>query len=220
MQITEIYQRYKIMPQLQEHQLRVAAVAKIICDHLRAKVETDTIITACLLHDMANIIKFDLSPEVTAKLVPQVLKDGQLEYWQGVQQEFIQKYGLDEHKASIEIAKELGLNGQVLKCIENIDFAKALENVQNEELEPKICDYADLRVGPKGILSIKERLEEGRERYKDRTEKWIAAEKWGELNHACLTVERQIFALASIRPEDITDESVKLVIEELKAYKI
>ena len=60
MTILEIYEKYKIMPQLQEHQLRVASVAKTICDHLLVPVHTDHVVSVCLLHDMGNILKFDL----------------------------------------------------------------------------------------------------------------------------------------------------------------
>ena len=61
MNIFNIYAKYKIPPQLQTHQLRVAAVAKTICEHLWPKLsDMRTIISTCLVHDMGNIIKFDL----------------------------------------------------------------------------------------------------------------------------------------------------------------
>ncbi len=58
--ISEIYEEYKIMPNLREHQLRVAAVAAQICDNFNKPLNKKEIITACLLHDMGNIIKFKL----------------------------------------------------------------------------------------------------------------------------------------------------------------
>ena len=69
MTILEIYEKYKIMPQLRTHMLRVAAVGKIVCDAVNEKVKqnrgefvnTKNVVTACLLHDMGNIIKFDLN---------------------------------------------------------------------------------------------------------------------------------------------------------------
>ena len=39
MKISEIYEKYKIMPNLQEHMLRVAGVASIICDNFSKKIE-------------------------------------------------------------------------------------------------------------------------------------------------------------------------------------
>ena len=40
MKIIDIYKKYSIPPQLQLHQLRVASVAKLICDNLTIPVET------------------------------------------------------------------------------------------------------------------------------------------------------------------------------------
>jgi len=57
--ITEIYEHYNIPPWLQEHMLRVSAVSSIICDQLGDKVRKHEVVSACLLHDMGNIIKFD-----------------------------------------------------------------------------------------------------------------------------------------------------------------
>ena len=37
--ITEIYKEYKIMPNLQMHQYRVAAVAMQICESLNIKID-------------------------------------------------------------------------------------------------------------------------------------------------------------------------------------
>ncbi len=56
---SEIYAEYRLMPNLKQHQFRVAAVAEIICKNLSEVVDKDNIILACLYHDMGNIIKFD-----------------------------------------------------------------------------------------------------------------------------------------------------------------
>ena len=40
------------MPGLQLHQLRVAAVGKLICEHLKKPVRTKDVVVACLFHDM------------------------------------------------------------------------------------------------------------------------------------------------------------------------
>ena len=55
---TQIYEKYKIIPFLVMHQLRVAAVAEMICDSLSMSIDKDNIVRACTLHDMFNIVKF------------------------------------------------------------------------------------------------------------------------------------------------------------------
>jgi hypothetical protein len=216
--ILEVYKTYKIMPQLQQHQLRVAAVAKQVCDNIDQQVNRADIITACLLHDMGNIIKFDL--QKTIQVSQGLIKQEELGYWQDVKDEFIQTYGQNEHKASLQIAKDLGASANVINYISNIDFGAAIENAKKTQLEPKICDYADLRISPDGVVSIVGRLEDGKKRYKDHPERWVTDDKWEVLKNACLENERQIFAHLQIKPTDITDKSIQPIIEQLKEYEI
>ena len=78
------------MPNLREHQLRVASVAAQICDNFFEPLNKKDIVTACLLHDMGNIIKFNLN------YFPELIKPEGIEYWQKVQNEYKKKYGNDE----------------------------------------------------------------------------------------------------------------------------
>jgi 5'-deoxynucleotidase YfbR-like HD superfamily hydrolase len=87
------------MQNLQDHQLRVAAVASIICDSFDFLINKEKIIKVCLLHDMGNIIKFQLD------YFPELNKPEGLEYWQNVQKEFIAKYGPNEHNATMKIMR-------------------------------------------------------------------------------------------------------------------
>src|SRR3989344_1397907 len=118
MKIIEIYKKYKIPPNLQEHQLRVAAVALTICDNFNSEIDKDSVIKAALLHDMGNIIKFDLSK------FPEFLEPEGIEYWKRVKEEFRKKYGEDEHNATYEIAKEIGVNKFAFEIIQGYGFSK------------------------------------------------------------------------------------------------
>lgn len=61
MKIAEIYQKYKVPPNLQEHMLRVAAMAEIIANSWpNNSLDREILLLACLTHDMGNILKFDL----------------------------------------------------------------------------------------------------------------------------------------------------------------
>src|SRR3989344_5728607 len=145
----EIYTAYKIMPSLQLHQLRVAAVGKLICEHLKNPVRTEDVVVACLFHDMGNIVKFELG------YLPEFLEPEGLAYWQNVQREYKQKYsGADQHAANEAIARELGLSEEVISCIAAVSFSKVGEVLRSESFEKKVCKYADSRVGPDGVLSL------------------------------------------------------------------
>ena len=143
--ISEIYKKYKIMPSLQLHQLRVAAVAKLVGENMNVEINLDGLIKACLLHDMGNIIKFKLD------LFPEFLKPEGLSYWEDVKQEFVYKYGNDEHTATYKIAEEIGLNSREMEILKSIGFSKAIENLEHDDYTRKIACYSDHRVSPNGI---------------------------------------------------------------------
>jgi len=209
--VSEIYKKYKIMSALQEHQLRVASVASMICESL-PNINKQIVITACLFHDMGNIIKFDLS------YFPEFTEPEGLEYWEKVKKEYTENYGYDEHVATQEIAKEIGMQKKEINCLDSIGFSKLIERIDDRSLENKICCYADQRVGPHGVISIQERLNEGRKRYSGRTEKTIASDKFEVLASALQKLENQIFSTSSINPKNITDETIEPFMIQLKEY--
>ena len=77
--ILDIYDEYKIIPALQKHMLRVAAVASLICNNFNEPLPKNDIITACLLHDMPNILKFKWDSLL------EFLEPKGFHYWQNIQ---------------------------------------------------------------------------------------------------------------------------------------
>ena len=77
----EIYAEFKIMPNLQLHQLRVAAVGKLISEHFTVPVNVRDVVLACLFHDMGNILKFDLTQ------FPEFREPQGILYWEEVKKE-------------------------------------------------------------------------------------------------------------------------------------
>ena len=209
--ISQIYTEYKIMPNLQEHMLRVAAVASLICDNFDESLPKDDIITACLLHDMGNIIKFKLDA------FPEFLEPEGLSYWQKVKNEYVNKYGNNEYLASTTIAKELEVSDHILELIKAISFLDAPKHALGGDFSKKIVEYCDDRVNPFGIVSLEERFLDLRRRYMHRggnTPERQAFEK------AVRQMEKQIFAKCKIKPEDINDETARAVISRLKDFVI
>jgi HD superfamily phosphodiesterase len=212
--ITEIYEKYKIMSNLQLHQLRVAAVAKKISDNLVTQIDKAAVVEACLLHDMGNIIKFDLD------YFPQFLEPEGLEYWQKVKNEFIDKYGKDEHEATLEIVRGIGASRQVLECIDSIGFNKIKNSYFDGSIEQKVCNYSDMRVGPDGVVTIYERLTDGKKRYEHRKKYLVGGSVRKEILKELEELEDQILSKPKIQPSDITDESIEPLIKQLRTYEI
>jgi hypothetical protein len=203
--ILEIYEEYNLMPNLIEHQLRVTAVAQLVCENFQKDIDTSLVITTMLFHDMGNIIKFNLTK------FPQFCEPEGHDHWESVRQNFIQKYGEDEHEAHLKIARELGLSERVIELMDGVEFHKMLENYQDPDWEQKICAYADARVGPFGVLSLHDRLEEGRVRYEISPDD----ERWDLIN-AAEKMEEQIFENMPMHPSEINDETIKDVVNQLK----
>ena len=217
MKISEIYKNYKILPNLQLHQLRVAAVSKLIVQNISANIDSKEIISACLLHDMGNIIKFDL------KRFPEFLEPEGLEYWEKVQHEFITKYSDDEHSAHSKIAQEIGVETRVLELIDSVGFSQSKLLAISTDFSKKIVCYSDQRVGPFGILSLEERFADGATRTpknkinEDTKQRELFV---NESRAGFFKLEKQIFELCSISAENINDESVNSFLEELKSFEI
>jgi hypothetical protein len=215
--ILEIYEQYKIMPNLALHQLRVASVVKMILENLENTIILDKnkIITAALLHDMGNIIKFKL------EVFPEFVKPLGLEYWQNIQNEYFAKYGYNEHKATSIIAKEIGVSEEIIKLLEEFGDHGEFCNqaLESDEFEKKIVNYADVRVGPYGILSYHERMSDVKRRYAN-TKFLDTKESFETLFDCGREIENQIFANCKIKPEDINDEAIAPILEELKGFMV
>lgn len=211
--IIKIYNDFKIPPNLQLHQLRVAAVANLISDNMNIKVDTKEIISADLLHDMGNIIKFNF------ELFPEFLEPEGKDYWQSVKDEFIQKYGDDEHIATHIIAKELCISDRAFQILFAIGFSKSPQNASHSDFSIKIATYADNRVTPHGISSMEERIDDGRKRFKaQKNRKEEEKNNFEIYSEAMKDIENQIFKNCRIKKEGITNDAVLPYIENLKNF--
>jgi hypothetical protein len=218
MNILEVYKKYNIMPNLQEHQLRVGAVASVIYKSLTQEkfvgARHRDLLTACLLHDMGNIIKFKLGDL-------HFFGEEGIDFWEPVKQEFIKKYGSNEHVATISIARELNVPPSVFSVLENIGFSKSPKNLEEKVLVNMVACYSDQRVGPYGVLSLKERIEDGRKRFLSRvTDSNFRDEGFGIKVKALEDIEKLIFTNSTLKPSNINDKTIFEEIEVLKSFEI
>lgn len=210
----EIYEAYRIMPALQLHQLRVAAVAKLLCEHIEKPLDAEAVVLACLFHDMGNIIKSDLTK------FPEFRAEKGLPYWEEVKASFIEKYGKNAHEANVAIAKEIGLPTAAVSYIDGISFSNLEKIVASDSYEQKVCEYADTRVGPYGVLPLAERLEEARARYLESGKSYYTSEGFMALVQSAEELERQIAAESSIAMSAITDDAIRDSVEDLRNHPV
>jgi hypothetical protein len=218
MQINDIYKYYQIMPNLQMHMLRAAAVGTVIADYWKSdiKIDKEAITIMLLLHDMGNIIKFDLDR------FPKLLQEeyGRLNYWKNVQQFYLSKYGRSEHEATFLIAKEIGIPHNMQNFLEKMCSLPLKAIREMNDFTIKIGIYSDLRVAPFGIVSVNRRFDDLIERYKGRNHA-ISNTKETELNRMhTLEIEKQIQAKIELPLSGITDAMVIPYINRLLTFVI
>ncbi len=209
MNILEIYNKYHLPENLQMHMLRVASCANLIIDNWKGpNIDKDAILRVSLLHDMGNIVKIpeDFSDDIGFK---------------ETRKRYFDKYGTNDHEINLEIGRKEGLTDKEMKILDGKRSRKNEETMKSSSYERKICAYCDQRVAPDGVVGIKERLEDAKERYKDKPlSVWSNEEKANFLIKCSLSIEEQIMQYCTIEPEDINDNSIKGYIEKLKEYDI
>lgn len=166
MKVKQLFEKYDVMPQLSEHQLRVGAVGQMVAENWRGGCDVEMVTKVCLLHDMGNIVKFDLSDEAQRNRMFGQVDD--LANWRKVQEKYWEKYGRDAHAATKGILADAGL-ASLNKYIDEegeLYFSEALgPQLEKANTESVILMYADFRVKPEGVVGYRERVDDLRDRY-------------------------------------------------------
>ena len=208
MQIKQLYRQYDIMPQLEMHMLRVGAVGKMVAENWIGGCDSKFVTDLCLIHDMGNLVKFDLTNRNEDKFG----KIENVEYWQKMQQQYWDKYGHEAHDATEGILRAAGMT----KFVESINeeeklyFAEAREiGLEQVNTAAIILMYSDCRVAPAGVVSYRERIDDLKERYGVRTETWYDWTNWFDE-----WIQKQV----AIDLNSITEASVTPLFDELLSY--
>ena len=216
MKIIDVYNKYYLPESLRKHILTVGACCRLILDNWDdTPIDKKSIMTVSLLHDTGNMAKIGNIDNVNIE--DETISDIN---FINTRKKYIDKYGLDDHRITIEIGKELGLSEYELKLFELKESKRNEEIMMSNSYEEKICAYCDERVSPYGVMGVKERLGDAKERYKGSTSIWGNEEKANHLIECALEIEKQIFKHCKIKPEDINTKSIERYIEELKEYEI
>lgn len=210
MEIQGIYKKYRINKGLQEHMVRVAAVADMVCDHSPLPIDRTIAVSACLLHDMGNLIK------VKFEAAPELFEPEGVGYWQEVQAEMTELYG-DVGSATRAIVADIAPLHKIEETIEHASLNKMADIAASGTFEAKLLEYADMRVALRGIVSMHERFDDIRARY-------VPTHHSGgyidELEAAAASIEEELFAGASITPAEITEVSTAAIQSALHNFDI
>lgn len=211
MTVSQIYERYTIPINLQEHMLRVAAVGQIVCQGLkRVEFNQDRVLTVLLLHDMGNILKFKF--ERLELFAPE--DQDRVEEMRQIQQEFRQKYGQTPDEATLAIMRELGVGEEAVDLCQRSHGERLEAIVAGSNWEEKICFYSDMRVGPFRVLSIEDRFSDLIERYPQNHER--LEDQLGMAQK----LEDQLQAASAVDIRSINDDSVEALVGQLRSNSV
>lgn len=208
MNILEIYNKYHLPENLQMHMLRVTACTNLILDNWTGKpIDRKAITRVSLLHDMGNMVK--------------IPKERQNREFIEIRRKYFEEYGTNDHAINMVIGKKEGLTEKELEILDGKRSRKNEQTAKSDNYEIKICAYCDQRVAPDGVVSLKERLEDAKIRYKDKPlSVWSNEEKANQLIKLALKIEEQVMRYCKLKPEDINNQSIQIYIDRLKEYEI
>lgn len=214
--IKKIYETYIVPPHLQNHMYRVASIVQYIWERIwLQKKELHDVITVGLLHDIWNILKFDMS------LYPDVREPEWVTYWTNIK-EWYKKYGSDEKEATFWICKELNISQEAYDLVVLYDSTLPKNIAKTDNILLKLVDYADSRVMVYWISTIQERIEKLIRR--NMKNKWRTREKaesmWQDRINNTSLFEQHLINQYWIDPQGITDTTMKPIIDKLSIYDI
>lgn len=185
MKITEIYKKYQVPINLQEHMLRVASVANFIVENwIDDSLDKNKVLAVSLLHDIGNIVKFDFEKNTDFYSKNEV----SIDQLKKIQLEFINKYGNDDDEANVKILSELGLDKELIDIVRNKKFSNCINTSLSENWILKILLYSDLRVLPHGIDDLENRFKD----VMDRMPKYSNRPDIQDMFSACRNIELEI----------------------------
>ena len=203
MNINEIYQQFSIPQNLQEHMFRVFGVVSVIENNWTGeKLDWGILKKLTLLHDLGNIVKFNL-------------KEDEM-YLKETQKAIIKKYGSDDHIATGKMVSELGFDSEAVKIIQSKSFGNSVEITNSNNYLLKILYYADMRVLPTGVGTLEDRLSDIR----NRMPKYTTRPDFEDLINACREVEKQLQEKVSIPLVNINDDLVNIHLSKALKFEL
>ena len=134
--------------------LRVAGLGWMVVNAWTGpKLDKDSIIQTLLFHDIAKPVTFDLSKQAEFGL-----SSDRLEKLKQDTNYLVHHYGSDEHQVALKIFQEIGLSPESQRLIENLEWHYTDDLIKKNDLSALITIYSDMRIGPQGLLLIKQRV--------------------------------------------------------------
>lgn len=217
----QIYQKYQLPGNLQNHLLWTAALGLLVSSHWTGpRLDSQLITTNLLLHDIANLIKFNFQGPLSQK---SITKEKDLDYWKTTQKNLKQNYGSDVLSASIHIIQELNpeKSDRIIDLLKKHTFEAMPSLLKSQNSwEHKIILYCDIRFKPEGISSISERILDLKKRYQNRDDEWINKQTFRRRLDNSLEIEQQLNSHTDIDLPAVTQKQLEKYISQAEQYPL
>lgn len=212
--ILDVYTRYQVPSHLARHMLQCAAVADwLLSVWSGEEIDQQVVIETLLVHDLANILKFDWS------LPQEYFGWGQEDatFYQSIAKKIAQRYGDDEVVATKLMIQELSLDDKVALTFTRIGERHEKPWLDHER-EVQLVWYCDMRVGPQGLVSIEERFADGLKRYQHRPE--FNFDRYQADLLRCREIEQRIGKSITTPLAQLTPNNLDLHYSKVQMYQL
>ncbi len=206
--LQQLVTQYRVPVHIQKHMKKVAAVALYLGQKIHQSGEKINLIVlrqAALLHDVLKLCDFK---ELDIENFEQTITAEDISFWTALMKSCSH---VGHVEAAYNVLKDLGEN-EIATIVRKHRFEGLISKRDKPKTwEEKLLYYADKRVRHDEIVSVAERLEDGRQRY-------FPDGNLPPNDHlvekALYKLEKEICSKAGIKPKDITEKSVKPFLEK------
>jgi len=199
------------------HMLWVTSIGALAIENWSGSaIDQNQVISALLLHDIGNVIKFELGSSQVKKLYSKQ----ELEKLVIVQKQMIDLYGDNADIANILILKKLRVDKQIIQLLDNHSFDFLPTLLDSENWNEKIVFYSDLRVAPWGIVSVTQRIKNLKERYCHRNPDWNNNSLYKKWLNWSTQLEDQLNQHTKIDLKSLSQHQIEEKVLELSDYQI
>ncbi len=197
--IIDLYKQYAVPLHVQKHMKKVAEIGLKLALAIQKnhhEVNLGLVEQSALLHDMVKVCDF---PSLNPEFFIEKPTKKQLDVWETLVKRY---HHIGHEEAGAEILLSLG-EPEIATVIKKHRFASLIEESENERpktLEEKIVYYADKRVKHDQVVSVKERLQDGKERYYPDGN---TPDNHAEIEKQLYRLENELCELGQIKPEDL-----------------
>lgn len=206
--LQKLISQYRVPLHIQKHMQKVAAVALYLGQHLRQageKLDLVVVRQGALLHDVMKLCDFK---KLDFEHFEQNISAEDIQFWTALMKSCSH---IGHVEAAYNMLMEIG-EEKLAVIVRKHRFAGLIDKRDKPVTwEEKLVYYADKRVQHDKIVSIPQRLKDGRER-------WFPDGNLPPDDHlvekAIYKLEKEICSKAKLNPGQITEESVQIFLEK------